>query len=329
LGQVFNGIPRKSIIKWGVIAVAVVMLLTLPLWWNDLYVINIVILIFSYLALGEMWNFLGGYAGLPSLGQQVFVGIGGYAMAVMLQTYKQPIFLCLAASFVFCVIFALAISAPIFNLSKMYFTIGTCILSLAVSAWFSNWDFVHYNAGINISRAFNFPPMTLYLLSVGIGLFSVAAVYIILRTKWGLGLMAMRDNAKAAEVRGVKLYQNKLWVFLISAGITGVTGGIIYLNLGYIKTDSAFSMNWTITCVFMVIIGGIGTIEGPIIGAFIYILLRQLLYNFPGLSMIILGCIAVVAILVMPKGIMGILQKWNFDIFSVRRAVKKRPQTGL
>ena len=316
---------KAGMIKWMIIAIVVIALLTLPAWWGDPYVMNIIVLIFSYLALAEMWNFMGGYVGLASLGQQCFVGIGGFTLAVLMQNYGQPLWLCLALSAVLCVAFALVISAPMFKMSGVYFTIGTCILSQCVYAWCGNWAVVNYNAGISISRAFNISSTQLYLLSVGIGLVSVAVVYGILRTKWGLGLMAMRDNPAAAEIRGVRLFKNKLAVLLISSGITGVAGAIIHLNLAYIRTDSAFSMNWTIACVFMVIIGGIGTVEGPIIGAVIYILLRQLLYNFTGISMIILGCVAVVVILVMPEGIMGLLQKrFPIGLFSVRRTMVAR-----
>jgi len=321
-----ESISKGSYIKWAAVAVVVIALLTLPYWWGDVGVMNVIILIFSYLALGEMWNFLGGYAGLPSLGQQCFVGIGGFTVAILMQTYNCSLAVSLLASFVFNVVFALIISAPIFKTSGVYFTIATCVLSQTVYAWCGNWSLTNYNAGINMTKAFRLARSDIYFLSVGVGLLSVAVVYFLLRTKVGMGMMAMRDNPAAAEIRGVKLYKNKLIALLVSSGITGLAGAIIYLNLAYVRTDTAFSMNWTIACVFMVLIGGVGTVEGPIIGAIIYIVLRQLLYSLTGLSMIILGAIAVIIIIFLPRGIMGLIHDHTkFDLFSVRRKVRYKP----
>ena len=121
--------------------------------------------------------------------------------------------------------------------------------------------------------------------------------------------MAMRDNESASEIRGVKLYRSKLICFLISSAITGVAGAALYLNLSYIKPTVGFGIDWTVSMVFIVVIGGMGTIEGPIIGAIIFVILRQLLYNLSGFSMLILGIIAIVVILVAPKGIMGLINR--------------------
>jgi branched-chain amino acid transport system permease protein len=99
-----------------------------------------------------------------------------------------------------------------------------------------------------------------------------------------------------------------------------VTGVVMYLNIAYVQPSSAFGIDWAVAMVFIVVIGGIGTIEGPIIGAVIYVFLRQYLFNFPGMSLIILGFIAVVVIMLAPKGIMGALHgKFGIELFSVRR----------
>ena len=132
--------------------------------------------------------------------------------------------------------------------------------------------------------------------------------------------MAMRDNEDAAEMRGVRLYRTKLFCFLVASVMTAITGVALYLNLATIRPGPAFSIDWTVAMCFIVIIGGIGTIEGPIIGAIIYVLLTQFLYSFPGYSNLILGIIAVALILAAPKGIMGYLEdRFGFDIFGIRR----------
>jgi branched-chain amino acid transport system permease protein len=102
--------------------------------------------------------------------------------------------------------------------------------------------------------------------------------------------------------------------------MTGVTGTALYLHQAFIQPSNAFGINWTVSMVFIVVIGGIGTIEGPIIGAVIFVLLRQWLYSFPGFSLVLLGIIAIVIIMVAPQGVMGLLRKRAaLEVFSVRR----------
>ncbi len=325
-----NEVKTKSsvnvlqIIKFVCMAAVIVALLVYPNV-GSRYGVSVIILIFLYMALGQMWNFLGGYAGLPSLGQQCFVGLGGYSVAMICQVYGLPIPLGLLVAGLLCSLFALIISAPIFKMSGTYFTIGTSVISEVVCLIFLNWSFVNYGAGYNLSIAYKISMTAMYYGSFAICIASIGVLYGILRSKVGLGLMAIRDNPAAAEVRGISIYKTKLGVFLVSSFITGVTGAVMYLNLAYITPSSAFSIQWTIACVFMCIIGGSGTLEGPIIGAVLYIIIRQTLYNFSGVSMIIMGAIAILCILLVPRGIMGtVYDKFGFELLSVRRSVKKR-----
>jgi branched-chain amino acid transport system permease protein len=282
-------------------------LVTLPLWGSD-YMINVFTLIMLYMALGQMWNLLGGYAGLVSLGQQSFIGIGGYSLAMISQVYKMPIPLAFAVAAGISVIFALIISIPIFKMRNVYFTIGTWIVAECLALFFSTWAYVNYAQGYNITATYSISGATIYFVALAVGICSLAVVYLILRSRLGLALMAMRDNESAAEVRGVELYRTKLKCFLISASMTGVTGAALYLHQAFIQPANAFGVSWTVSMVFIVVIGGIGTIEGPVIGAVIFVLLRQWLYSFPGFSLVLLGVIAIVIIMVAPKGIMGLLR---------------------
>jgi branched-chain amino acid transport system permease protein len=153
---------------------------------------------------------------------------------------------------------------------------------------------------------------------VGVG--SVILVYALLRSRLGLGLMAMRDDDAVAETMGVKVFRSKLYCFLIGAFVTGSTAGILYVFQVFIQPYKAFAIDWTVKLVFIVIIGGIGTIEGPIVGALIFVLLSQSLAEYFSVSMLILGAIAIAVILLAPKGIMGSLQeRLGFEILSPRR----------
>lgn len=317
-----NTWSRSSLIRAAVLLVIVALLGSLPLWGSD-YIVNIFLLIMLYMSLGHMWNLLSGYSGLVSLGQQSFVGLGGYALAMISQVYKLPLALGFLVAGVISVLFALVISVPIFKMKNVYFTIGTWIVSECLRVLFSVWKFVNYSTGYNISATYRLAPAVIYYVALGVGLCTTAVVWLILRSRFGLGLMAMRDNEPAAEIRGVRLYRTKLLCFLISAFFTGIAGAAMYLNIAYIKPEAAFSIDWTISMVFVVIIGGIGTMEGPIVGAVIFVLLRQYLYSFPGFSMLILGAVAILLMILAPKGIMGYLnERFSLDLLSVRRKIR-------
>lgn len=298
-------------------------LCVLPFWVNE-NIVMIMVQIFLYMALGQMWNLLGGYAGLVSLGQQMFIGLGGYALAVITEIYHLPMILGLITGGIVSVIFALVISQPIFKMRGVYFSIGTWIAAEALAVYFSNWTYVRSGQGFNITVSYDLTTINMYYIAAVVGVGAVVLVHALLRSKLGLALMAMRDNESAAETIGIEIYNTKLKCFLISAFVTGITGGALYLSIAYVQPYAAFGIDWTVAMVFMVIIGGIGTVEGPIVGAIFYVLLKQYLYDYPGISMIILGIIAIIIILTAPKGLMGAVHDyWSFEIFSTRRWVKK------
>jgi len=301
------------------IILIVLMLITLPYWASRYWVL--VILLFSLnLALSQMWNLLAGYSGLISLGQQGFIGLGGYALAVFSIYYGFPIWLSIIIGGTISVLFALLISAPIFRMRGVYFAIGTWTVAETLRILFSNWKYVGYGMGLFVKPAYTLSFNTIYFTALGVGIGSVVLIYFLLRSKLGLGLMAIRDEETASETLGVDIFRCKLTCFLISAGVTGAVSGVLYLHNIFIQPYSAFGIDWTVRLVFITIIGGIGTIEGPIIGSFLYVLLHQWLSEYPSVSMLILGSIAIGVILIAPKGIMGTIQeKLGFEILSPRR----------
>src|SRR3989304_6278145 len=174
--------------------------------------------------------------------------------------------------------------------------------------------------GLFVKPAYALSFNTIYYIALGVGMASVAMVYFILRSKLGLGLMAIRDEETASETLGVDIFRCKLTCFLVSAGMTGIISGVLYLHTIFIQPYSAFGIDWTVRLVFITIIGGIGTIEGTILGSFLYVLLYQWLSAYPSVSLLILGVLAIGVILVAPKGIMGTVQeRLGFEILSPRR----------
>ncbi|MBP2654794.1 MAG: urea transporter, permease protein UrtC [Firmicutes bacterium] len=314
-----GSINWRLTLKISSLAVLLAIFCAVPLW-NKEYITMVFMLIFLYMSLGHMWNLLAGYAGLVSLGQQIFIGIGGYSLAVITELYQLPWAVGLAIGGLLAVIFAMVISQPIFKMRGVYFTIGTWIVAEALGVFFSNWSYVRYARGFNITVSYRMSTTEVYYLALAVGVASMALVYVLLRSKLGLALMAMRDNESAAETMGIELYKTKLKCFLIAAFVTGITGGVLYLYIAFISPSAAFGIDWTVAMVFMVIIGGIGTIEGPIIGAVFFVLIKQFLYDYPGISLIILGVLAIVIILVAPKGIVGTLNdRYGWELLSPRR----------
>ncbi|WP_246105629.1 branched-chain amino acid ABC transporter permease [Sporomusa termitida] len=302
--------------------ILLVILCSLPFLVNE-YITSILVQILLYMALGQMWNLLAGYAGLVSLGQQMFVGLGGYSLAVITEIYQLPIILGIITGGVVSVILAVIISQPIFKMRGVYFSIGTWIAAEALAVYFSNWTYVRSGQGFNITASYELTTVDLYYIALVVGAGAVVLVYALLRSTLGLALMAMRDNESAAETVGIELYQTKLKCFLLAAFVTGITGAALYLSIAYVQPFAAFGIDWTVAMVFMVIIGGTGTIEGPVLGAVLYVILKQYLYDYPGISMIILGIIAIGVIFVAPKGAMGTLyERYGFEILSARRWTK-------
>lgn len=305
------------------VVLAVLLFVVLPLTGSN-YILNICTLMCLYLAMSQMWNLLGGYAGMLSLGMQAFIGIGGYTLTILSVNYGVNIFVSILIGAVICAVFGLAVSPAIFKMSGVYFAIGTWIIAEALNIFFSNWKFVGYAQDWSINSVFNMSYKQLYYTALVIAVIATLIVYSLLRTKTGLALMAIRDSASAAETMGVELYKTKLKCYVIACFMMGLIGGAQYMQTAFINPDTGFSINWTIAMTFAVIIGGLGTMEGPIVGSIIYVVIVQIMYSYTGMSNIVLGIIAIVVILLAPDGIMGTLyKKTGFQLLSPRRSISK------
>lgn len=317
--DIYNTKTILSRSKWFAIGAVLLALLTMPLWGSQSLLL-LFLLIALYTSFGQMWNLIGGYAGLASLGQQIFIGLGGYTLAVLTEYYGLPIWLSILIGGLICGLFAIVMAVLLFRMKGVYFTIATLITAEALVVLFSNWSYVRQGIGFFIRTSYKLSTWEIYYAALALGLGSIILVYVILRSKLGLGLMAMRDNEGAAETMGVEIFKSKLYCFFVSAVITGFTGAVFFLFQVVIQPYSAFGISWTVAVVFIVIIGGIGTIEGPVVGAVLYVILQQFLAQYAGISMVVMGVLAIAVLLVAPRGIMGTIEeKFNFRIFSTKR----------
>jgi branched-chain amino acid transport system permease protein len=160
-----------------------------------------------------------------------------------------------------------------------------------------------------------------YWLAVVLAVATIAGIYWLLRTKRGLGLAAVRDNIEAAKSVGVDAVRMKWTVFLVSAFGTGLAGGLIYMQKARISPDAAFSLqDWTAYVIFIVVIGGIGTIEGPILGVLVFFILQSLLADYGSWYLMALGVIGIVIMLFAPRGLWGLFSdRTGIELFPVRR----------
>ena len=270
-------------------------------------------LYFVYLTSANMRNLLCGYSGLISLCQPAFIGISGYTMAI-LTWLSVPFYLGVLAGAVIAGAFAVFISIPVFRLSGIYFAIGTLVVPEALRIFFLLWRPVGGalhggGAGYMVKNLSGTSMTHYYWLALIIGVASIVLMRIILSSKLGLALAAIRDNEETAAGVGLDVFRLKLYSFVISAIMTGIAGAVFYVYQGYIEPSSSFSIQWTMTIILATVIGGINTEEGPIVGTAVVVFLLFVLAKYPGISLFIQGAILVCLMLLAPQGIMGTFRK--------------------
>ena len=315
--RVLGGLPMLII---GIVIVAVLAVLGLTDGSGNTQ--RILIKMCLYCTMACMWNLLSGFTGMTSLGQQSFIGVAGYSMAIMTATYGMSYVVGWIVGGAIGAVLALILSLILFRMRGMYFAIATWVIAEALKTWFNSWEFVNMGGGMFVRGR---PDQTIiFVLSLVLCVVAIVLIYFLLNSKLGLGLTAMRDDADAASSVGVNIFRSKLTCFVIAGLFCALAGGLYYLNNVSVYPTNAFNISWTVSLVFIVIIGGVGTMAGPIVGTVVYIALDEVLANFPGWSNIILGLIAILIILFLPDGILGTLQKkLHFEILSQRRFSKE------
>ena len=303
--------------------------ISLP-WWSDAGTMRLLVEFFCFLAMAQMWNLLAGYGGLVSIGQQAYLGLGGYALFALANHAGLNPFLCVPLAGLFAALIAWPTAKLVFRLRGGYFAIGTWAVAevfrllLANVATFGGGSGQSLRAMAAIPREVREP--VAYLMALAAAVAAIAVVYLLLRSRHGLALTAIRDSEVAAASQGIDVAFTKFWVYIVSAAGFGVVGALYYMNILRISPNAAFDVNWTAYVIFIVVIGGIGTIEGPIVGTLLYFLLRETLAEYGAWYLIALGLIAVVVMIWFPGGIWGALsKKFDLHLFPVRRWLRSGP----
>ena len=283
-------------------------------WWAENNTIRVLGEFCVTVALATLWNLLAGYAGLVSVGQQAFVGVGAYLMLTNALAFGVNPLWALPLIGALGVVVSLPIAAIAFRLRGHYFAIGTWAIAEILRLAVMRVDFLGGGSGTSL------PISTLKLIAADrtqradlifeasfvVALVCVAFAYLLLRSRWGVALRAIRDSEVAASSLGISILPVKVGVYCAVGGLTAMVGGLVLLQKLRVSPEAAFSVNdWTAFVIFVAVIGGIGTLEGPIVGAIAFFLLREALADYGAVYLVILGLIAIATMLVAPKGIWG------------------------
>lgn len=302
----------------------VLMLISMP-WWAERSTQRLATEFLYTLALAQMWNLLAGYGGLLSVGQQAFVGLGGYALVLLGLNVGLHPFLIVPLAGLLTGLIALPTAAIVFRLRGAYFAVGTWVVAEVFRLLIANSSALGGGSGTSITRIVRGIPawwresVTLWM-AIALGAGATLGVYLLLRSRYGLALTAVRDNEAAAESLGVLVHRAKWLVYIASAIGCGMVGALIFITKLRISPEAAFSIDWTVTMFFIVVIGGIGTIEGPLLGALVYFVLREVLSDYGSWYLIVLGSVAVAFMLWAPRGIWGVVaRRFDLHFFPVQR----------
>lgn len=294
-----------------------------PIWMRDFVEIG------CYFIFALMWNLLAGYGGMVSVGQQAYFGIGGYVLIALGNLAEFNPFISIPIAGVVAGLIALPVSQVAFRLQGGYFAVGTWAISEVFRLSVANIAAVGGGSGTSLTALSGIPRATRENLTYWVALIcvvgAIALIYAFLRSKRGLALLAIRDNEVAAESQGIAVQKMKLAVYLVAAFGAGIAGALYFVAILRISPEAAFGLNWTAFAIFMVVIGGTGSIEGPIIGAVLFWILNKFFADYGSWYLIGLGVLAIVVTLRFKQGLWGYLQtRFGWSLFSVKRLLKAR-----
>lgn len=298
-------------VLWALLGLLALVLIAAP-HFLDNYAIFLLYLLWLNVGLAQSWNLLAGYAGLISLGVAAFFGIGAYTAAMTILHLHLHFLVGSLLGGLLAAAFAAGVAIPVFRFRGIYFTIGTLVLSEALRIFMINWKFTGSAEGLNLPLESIGSLTWFYYIMLGVAAGSTILVVVILRTKLGMGLRAIGNNENSARNMGVNALRTKLIVFLLSAFVTGVVGGVHAAKMGSIEPYSIFNAMWTLSTANTVIIGGIGTVFGPILGSAFVIVLSEALSNYHTFHLAITGVLLIVIVRFVPSGIWGEIKASRF-----------------
>ncbi|HJV68852.1 branched-chain amino acid ABC transporter permease [Ideonella sp.] len=280
------------------------------------------------ICMAQMWNLMAGYSGLLSLGHQLFVGIGAYTLFQASQRLGLAPHLVLPLAGLAGGLAAAVLAPVLFRLRDAYFSIGLWVFAEIAALVVSKSTALGSAGGLPLDlstlddvEAFQ---AISFWVAAAIGAGALLGLYALMRSRLGLAMMTVRDNEVAARSIGVDVWRVRFPAFVISGVGCGLAGAAYFMGAMFVAPDSAFDINWVVMMMFATLIGGIGTIEGPVLGVLIWFALREGLTTWLGLPggwyLIAMGAVAMLLSLVAPRGLWGVLQRrFGWQGWSARR----------
>jgi branched-chain amino acid transport system permease protein len=317
----------KLVRNSGVFRLALLLAILVVLPWFGLgpNAVRLLFVTFVWVTVSIAWNILGGFGGQVSFGFAVFYGLGAYAAALSVNSGLPTVLALLLAAGV-AVLASLVIGLPTFRLRGPYFAIATIGVSEAVRVVMTNVSLTGGASGYRILETGPFRQLDHFYISLALAVLAVAASVQVRRSSFGLALLAIREDEDAASDLGVNPFRAKLLAHALAAALTGAAGGVYAQYAAFIHPQGVFAFSIGVAILLMPIIGGVGTIWGPVIGGVVYGLIHEeLVASFPQLHLLIYGSLLILIVLFEPAGLVGLLDRWFRMLMSPRRIRAANP----
>ena len=293
----------------GFLVVVLVLVAGVPWFGSDVLIqFGINALLLAVLAQG--WNIIGGYTGYASFGNSVFYGLGAYGVAIAMVQWHLPFGVGMVFGVVLAVVFAVLLGIPVLRLKGHYFAIATLALSQVMAAIVSNIPLAGQNIGLVL------PPLNndrlFYELSLGLLVIATLTIFWLTRSRFGFGLIAIRENEEGAAVMGVNTTLYKVMAFALSGIFSALAGGIHAYWITFLDPESAFDISLNVKMIIMAVFGGAGTVLGPIVGALSLSAISEFLSSeVTSIAGLFFGIVIVAAVVLMPRGLADMFRRFR------------------
>jgi branched-chain amino acid transport system permease protein len=265
----------------------------------------------TFVLMAVMWNALAGYGGLVSVGLQAYIGLGAYATVWLADHGVNP-YLGMVIATLFCGAVSIPLSFLVLRFRGAQFAIGTWVVAEALAIYVSFDSSLGAGTGTSLTQLDTYSQGTrenyTYWMTLGMAVFFVGALFLLLRSRLGSSLQAIRDDEEAAASVGVRVVAGKRTLFVLAGLGCGAAGAMTLANILFIEPTSIFSVNYSAYMIFMVLVGGLGTFEGPIIGAIVFYVIQNQFSSNGTWYLVALGATAIFFALFLPRGLWGELE---------------------
>jgi branched-chain amino acid transport system permease protein len=294
----------------------------LPQFVNDVYLQNVMILTLLFAALAQSWNILGGYCGQISLGHALYFGLGAYTTTVLFVKYDISPWIGMGLGGILAAVVAMALGYPCFRLKGHYYSIATIVIAEIALLLAHNWEYVGAALGMQwpfnpdswATLQFARDKLPYFYLALGLLIVTWLVTYAIEESRWGYWWRAVKDNPEAAQSLGVTVFESKMAAAAISAFFTAIGGAFYAAFVSYIDPDSVMAFRFSLLFALPAVLGGIGTLWGPFVGAAVLIPITEITRSYAGgsgsgLDLIIYGALIMLIALLKPEGILSLFRR--------------------